>query len=105
MALPIVPRAAAVSFHRPGAALCSRALSMYRVYRMSPKGLARVTDVATFDEVKPTIRRAAPGHYIVDEITADAMASEHTARHCGMGVKRRDGSVVLDRWETRNAPQ
>jgi hypothetical protein len=46
------------------------------------------------------VRRANPGRYHVDEISADP-PSGYTSRRWGLGIKQADGSVVIERdpWE------
>jgi hypothetical protein len=57
--------------------------------------------VAQVDEIEPAIRSIERGHYHVDQIERDPLPSSHTSRRWGVRIKKRDGSVVIERdaWE------
>jgi hypothetical protein len=65
------------------------------MFRISRNGQEPVVDVDTLEEIEPTVRRAEPGRYHVDEISSDAFPSGHTSRRWSFGIKRADGSVVV----------
>jgi hypothetical protein len=70
---------------------------MFRISR----DLNTVIDVAQVDEIERVIRVLKPGHYHVDEISANPLPSGLTSRRWGIGIKNADGSVVIERdsWE------
>jgi hypothetical protein len=71
------------------------------VFRISQAGNNDMTDVETVEEVAPTSSASKPGRYHVDEISRDPLPSGHTSRRWGIGIKRDDGSIVIepDPWE------
>jgi hypothetical protein len=54
-----------------------------------------VVDVETTAQIEPAIRAAKPGWYHIDEIIRDPLTSGRTSRRWGVGIKRADGSVVI----------
>ncbi len=54
------------------------------------------TDVDSLEGVKRVSEGLDPVRYHVDEISADPLPSGHTARRWGVGIKRHDGTVVID---------
>jgi hypothetical protein len=66
------------------------------MFRISRDGQEPVVDVDTLDQLEPAIRSSEPGRYHVDEISAGLLPSGHTSRRWGVGIKRIDGSVVIE---------
>jgi hypothetical protein len=65
------------------------------MFRIS-KDADSFVDVETVEQIEPIIRRAEPGRYHINVITDDPLQFGHTSRRWGVGVKRADGSVVID---------
>jgi hypothetical protein len=68
---------------------------------MSIFGISRpdddqVIDVDSLSGVEQSIRCGKPGRYHVDEISHDPLPSGHTSRQWGTGIKRGDGTVVIE---------
>jgi hypothetical protein len=63
--------------------------------------LDNAIDVAHADEIEPAVRAKRAGRYHIDQIERDPLPSGHTSRRWGVGIKQRDGSVVIKRdpWE------
>jgi hypothetical protein len=61
-----------------------------------------IVDLPTVEQFEPVNRNAEPGPYHVDETSTKPVPSGHTARRCGIGTKRADGSVEIepDPWES-----
>ena len=59
-------------------------------------------DVEHREQIEPVIRSSPPGRNHVDEMSTNPLPTGHTARRWGVGIKRDDGSVVIepDPWET-----
>jgi hypothetical protein len=55
-----------------------------------------LVDVANVEQIQPVIRDAQPGRYHVDEISAKPLPTGHTALCWGVGIKKADGSVVIE---------
>jgi len=51
----------------------------------------------TIDGARAVVREGQPGCYHVDEISSDPLPSGHASRRWGVGIKRRDGFVTIDR--------
>ena len=81
----------------------ARALPDARMFRISRDGREPIVDVDQVEAVEAAIRSSAAGRYHVDEISADPLPSGHTSRRWGVGIKRPDGVVTLDRdpWPPR----
>jgi hypothetical protein len=73
---------------------------MTHVYRIS-KGSDIGALVDSIEAADAFARESGPGRYHIDQITADPLPSGHTSRRWGIGIKRDDGSVVIepDPWE------
>jgi hypothetical protein len=71
------------------------------IFRISRPYDDRVVDVDFFGGVEKIIGSSSPGRYHVDEISADQLPSGHGSRRWGVGIKRADGTVVieLDPWD------
>jgi hypothetical protein len=71
------------------------------MFRISQKEQDLVIDVDTIEQIEPVIRAAEPGQFWNDEFPMKPFPSGHTVRRWGIGIKRDDGSVVLepDPWE------
>jgi hypothetical protein len=54
-----------------------------------------VVDVNTTDEIEPELRSRPPGLYVVDEMPLEPFPFGHTARRWGSGIKRADGTVLI----------
>jgi hypothetical protein len=65
---------------------------LYRVVR--PNGSA--TYVGCVEAIEKVVVDGAPGHYPIDEVDLDLRAARHISRYWGVGVKRADGSVVIE---------
>ena len=66
------------------------------MYRISRNGHEPIVDVDQVEAIEPVVRRSKPGRYHVDEISADPLPSGHTSRRWGVGIKRADGTVVIE---------
>jgi hypothetical protein len=66
------------------------------MFRIIQNGRGPIFDVDTLDQLEPAIRSSAPGRYHMDEISADPLPSGHTSRRWGVGIKRVDGTVVIE---------
>ena len=66
------------------------------MFRIGRDGRGPITDLDDVDQLEPGIRAAEPGRYHIDEISADALPSGHTSRRWGVGIKRGDGSVMIE---------
>jgi hypothetical protein len=69
---------------------------MPSIYRISRAGQVPILDVEQVEAIEPAIRSGRPGRYHVDVISADPLPSGHTSRHWGVGIKRGDGTVVVE---------
>jgi hypothetical protein len=71
------------------------------MYRVSGIGQEPIIDVDQVEAIESAIRTSRPGRYQVDEISRDALPSRHTSIRWGVGIKRHDGSVMIepDPWE------
>jgi hypothetical protein len=72
---------------------------MHRIIR---NGHEPIIDVDQVEAIEPVIRSSEPGRYHVDEVSSEPLPSGHTSRRCGVGIKRNDGSVTMDRdpWDS-----
>jgi hypothetical protein len=66
------------------------------MYRISHNGQEPIIDVDQVDAIEPAIRSSEPGRYHVDEISRDPLPSGRTSRRWGLGIRRDDGTVVID---------
>jgi hypothetical protein len=66
------------------------------IYRINRNGQEPIVDVDHAEEIEPAIRSNKPGRHLVDEISADGLPGGHTSRRWGVGIKRRDGAVVIE---------
>jgi len=66
------------------------------MYRISRNGQEPIIDVDQVEAIEPAIRSSEPGRYLVDQISADPLASAHTSRRWGIGTKRHDVIVALE---------
>jgi len=73
------------------------------IFRVSRDGQEPIIDVDQVEGIEPAIRSSEPGRYQVDEISREPLPSGHTSRRWGVGIKRRNGVVTLDRdpWPRR----
>jgi hypothetical protein len=55
-----------------------------------------IVDVDQVEAIEPAIRSSEPGRYHVDEIAADPLPSGHTSRRWGVGIKRHEGTVIIE---------
>jgi hypothetical protein len=69
---------------------------MPSIYRISRNGHELIIEVDQVEAIEPAIRSSEPGLYHVDEISADPLPSGHTSRRWGVGIKLRDGAVVIE---------
>jgi hypothetical protein len=71
------------------------------MYRISSAGQEPIVDVDTVHDIEPEIRSSKPGRDHVDQIEAYPLLSGHTEQRRVIGIKRADGSVVIERdpWE------
>ena len=62
-----------------------------------------VVDANSIDAVQGIIASGTPGRHHVDQVGRDALSSGHTSRRWGVGIKRVDGTVVVepDPWPKR----
>ncbi len=66
------------------------------MYRISPEGQESIIDVATLEEIEPTIRLLKPGRYHVDETSADPLPNGETSRRWGVVIKDADGTLTIE---------
>jgi hypothetical protein len=66
------------------------------MFRFSQNGQEPIIDADHVEAIEPTIRASELGRYHVDEISADPLPSGHTSRRWGVGIKRGDGTVVIE---------
>ena len=76
------------------------------MYRISRDGQEPIVDIDQVEAIESVIRSSKPGHYHVDEISAEPLPSGHTSRRWGVGIKRDDGSVAIepDPWPDARSP-
>jgi hypothetical protein len=74
------------------------AMSIFRISRPDDD---QVVEVDSLDGVERTIASGKAGRYHVDEISHDPLASGHTSRRWGIGIKRHDDTVAIepDPWD------
>jgi hypothetical protein len=72
------------------------------MFSISRDGSDHIIEVDALDQVEPVIPAEKLGRYHIDEMDAKPLPSGHTARRCGVGIKKADGSVVIeaDPWES-----
>ena len=68
-------------------------MSMFRIFDRDGEMLA---DADSLNGVTELLRHTPPGRYHVDEISAKALPSGHTARRWGIAIRHDDGRVILD---------
>ena len=66
------------------------------MFRISRDGKEPVIDVASVDDVEPGMRAVEPGRRHIDQIERDPLPSDNTSRRWGVGIKRDDGTVVIE---------
>jgi hypothetical protein len=66
------------------------------MFRISHPDREVIVDVDQVEAIEPAIRSSEPGRYPVDEIAADPLPSSHTSRRWGVGIKRHDGTVIIE---------
>jgi len=66
------------------------------LYRISRSDDDLVVDADSIDAVQGIIGAGTPGRYHVDQISRDQLPSGHTSRRWGVGIKRADGTVVVE---------
>jgi hypothetical protein len=71
------------------------------IFSISRPDDAQVVDVDSLGGVEKIIGSGKPGRYHVDEISTDPLPSGHTSQRWGDGIKRADGTVVIepDPWD------
>ena len=74
---------------------------MPSIFRISRGARVPVVDVGSPTAIEDAVRATKPGHYHVDEISADPLPSGHTARRWGTAIKHPDGTVSVepDPWQ------
>jgi len=65
--------------------------------RISRNGHDPIINVDQVDAIERAIRSRKPGRYHVDEVGSDPLPSGHTSRRRGIGIKRGDWTVIIDR--------
>ena len=68
-------------------------MSVFRIVDRDGEIVADVDGLAGVNEI---VRRAPPGCYHVDEISADPLPSGQTSRRWGFAIRHEDGRVILD---------
>ncbi len=73
------------------------------MYRICHDGQEPIIDVDQVAAIEPAVRSSPPGRCHMDEISRDPLPSGHTLRRWGVGIKRPDGVVTIDRdpWPRR----
>jgi hypothetical protein len=66
------------------------------IFRISRPDDDQVVDVDSLDAAEGTIAFGKPGRRHVDEIGSEPLPSVHTSRRWGIGIKRDDGTVVIE---------
>jgi hypothetical protein len=54
-------------------------------------------DVAQVDDIEPAVRGGKAVLWQIDQIERDPLRSGHTSRRWGVGIKKQDGSIVVER--------
>ncbi len=68
-------------------------MSLFRIVDRDGEIVADADGLAGVNEI---VRRAPPGRYHVDEISADPLPSGQTSRRWGFAIRHDDGRVILD---------
>ena len=66
------------------------------MFRISRSGSDEIIDVAQVDEIELAVK-TKPGRYDADQIEQDPLPSGHTSCRWGVGIKKADASVVIER--------
>jgi hypothetical protein len=78
--------------HRRGINRCWRTAHL-QINGDGHEPIANADDVA---QIEPEIRALPAGPWHFDESPAEPLPSGHTARRWGVGIKRADGSAVVE---------
>ena len=54
-------------------------------------------DVGSVEAIEDAVRAGEPGGFHADEICSDPLPSGRTSRRWGVGIKRPDGSVTIEK--------
>jgi hypothetical protein len=73
----------------------------YPMYRISRDGHEPIVDVDQIEAIEPALWSKPMAHYHIDEIAADPLSSGHSSGRWSVGIKRMDGSIVIepDSWK------
>ena len=66
------------------------------LFRIDDRDGEMLADADSLDGVTEVVRKAAPGRYHVDEISAVPLPSGHTSRRWGSAIRHEDGRLFLD---------
>ncbi len=66
------------------------------MFRISRSDREAIVDVDQVEAIEPAFRSSEPGRHDADEIAADPLPSAHTSRRWGVGIKRHDGTVIIE---------
>ncbi len=71
------------------------------MFRFSQNRQEPIVDVEAVEAIEFAIRSSAPVRYRIDEISVAPMRGRHTSRRSGVGIKRHNGSVMIepDPWD------
>ena len=79
---------------------------MPRILRLNNPDGNPIGSAESVEGVREMLEPLPPGRYHVDEIGSDPLASGHTSRRWGVGIKRGDRTVTIDRdpWPNPSQP-
>jgi hypothetical protein len=66
------------------------------MFRIRKNGQEPIVTVDAVEQIESVIRLLKPGRWQIDELPAKPFPSGHTSRRWGVGIKRSDGSVVIE---------
>jgi len=74
---------------------------MPRILRVNGADGEPIGTASSRERVQRIVEGLGPGRYHVDEISSDPLPSGHTSRRSGVGIKRVNGEVAIERdpWE------
>jgi hypothetical protein len=66
------------------------------MFRISRNGQEPIVNVDAVEQIEPEIRALPQGRWHIDELPVNPFPSGHTSRRWGVGIKRADGSLVIE---------
>jgi hypothetical protein len=67
------------------------------MFRLSQNADGAIVDVTTFQQLLVALLDGKRGRFRIDEITCDSAPFGRTSRRWGVGIKRADGSIAIER--------